>query len=33
MDLCDAGQISKEEAQQALELMKKFDSVLGVLIF
>lgn len=31
--VCDTGQISKGEAQKALELMKKFDSVLGVLCF
>lgn len=31
--LCDAGQISKEEAQEALTMMKKFDSVLGILSF
>jgi cysteinyl-tRNA synthetase len=31
--LCDAGQIGKEEAQKVLELMKKIDSVLGVLSF
>lgn len=31
--LCDSGQLSKEEAQQALNLMKKFDTILGVLTF
>jgi cysteinyl-tRNA synthetase len=31
--MCDAKQISQVEAQQVLELMKKFDSVLGVLSF
>lgn len=31
--LCDIGQISQAEAQKALELMKKMDSVLGVLSF
>lgn len=31
--LCDAAKISKKEAEQALELMKKFDAVLGVLSF
>jgi len=31
--LCDSGQISKEEAEQALALMKKFDSVLGIFSF
>lgn len=29
--VCDAGQISRQEAQKALELIKRFDSVLGVL--
>lgn len=31
--LCDAEQLSREEAQSAIELMKKFDDVLGVLTF
>jgi cysteinyl-tRNA synthetase len=31
--LCDSGQLSKEEAQQAIDLMKRFDSVLGILTF
>ncbi len=31
--LCDGGTVSQREAQQALELMKTFDSVLGVLSF
>jgi cysteinyl-tRNA synthetase len=31
--ICDTGQISKNEAHKALELMKNFDSVLGVLSF
>lgn len=31
--VCDSKQISKREAQTALELMRKFDSVLGVLSF
>jgi cysteinyl-tRNA synthetase len=31
--LCDGGQVGKEEAEQTIELMKKFDSVLGVLSF
>ena len=31
--LCDSGQLSREEAQEALNLMKKFDTVLGVLTF
>lgn len=31
--VCDAGQMSKEKGQKVLELMKKFDSVLGVLTF
>lgn len=31
--LCDAGQLSKGEAQEALALMKKFNSVLGILSF
>lgn len=31
--ICDSGQISQEEARDALELMKKVDSVLGVLSF
>ncbi len=31
--LCDAGKISKDEAGQALELMKKFNSILGVMHF
>lgn len=31
--LCDAGQVSRTEAQKILELMKQFDKVLGVLSF
>lgn len=31
--LCDEGQVSEVEAKRVLELMKKFDSVLGVLSF
>lgn len=31
--LCDAQKISHEEAQRTLELMRKFDSILGVLTF
>jgi cysteinyl-tRNA synthetase len=31
--LCDEGQIGKEEAKKALELLKKLNSVLGVLSF
>ena len=31
--LCDAGQVSQAEAQKILELMKRFDTVLGVLTF
>jgi cysteinyl-tRNA synthetase len=31
--LCDAGHIGKEEAQQVLETMKRFNQVLGVLSF
>ncbi len=31
--LCDAGQIGKEEAQKALDLIRKLDSILGVLSF
>lgn len=31
--LCDAGQVSKEEAEKALALMKRFNTVLGILSF
>lgn len=31
--LCDGNKISQSEAQQALNLMKRFDSVLGILSF
>jgi cysteinyl-tRNA synthetase len=31
--LCDAQQISQKEAQEALKLMRTFDSILGVLSF
>lgn len=31
--LCDAGKVSRGEAKQALQLMRKIDSVLGVLSF
>lgn len=30
---CDSGHISKEEAKKALDLMRKFDAVLGVFSF
>lgn len=31
--LCDGNKVSREDAQQAIALMKRFDSVLGVLSF